>query len=137
MRKFFCFKIKDEYYELTKNNPKELYNVINDLYHSKDYEINYSISFFKEIRIPFNKSLLNSNIYNSYCDKYNYRKINDTHMFNDYYTKEDTSLTVYNNYLVIKTNTNFPEFLKSLSKKENIFVIDFKYKDYFWLSSYK
>lgn len=137
MRKFYCFKIKEDYYKLVNNRPKELYLIIHNLYHPEEYKINPAINFIKEIRVPFNKEILNDNLYNYYQDKYNYIKVNNTHQINDYFTKERSSLTVYNNFLLIETNTNFPTFLKHISKKEKIFVVDFKNQDYFWLHEYK
>ena len=36
--------------------------------------------------------------------------------------------------LKIKSNKNITKFFKVLEKEENIFVCDFKNKDYFWLN---
>ena len=42
--------------------------------------------------------------------------------------------TNYNaNYLLIKSTKQIPTFLKAITKKEKIFVIDFENIDYFWL----
>ena len=54
-------------------------------------------------------------------------------MIYDYYTKEESKLIINTNYLYIKSTKQIPTFLKSITRKEKIFVIDFENIDYFWL----
>lgn len=134
MRTFYLFKIKKIYFELTKNNPYNLYKAIENIYHLKTEELTYMSLFFNQIRETFNKSLLDNNIYEYYKNKYTYTKVKDTHIINDYYTEEKSKLIINSNFLYIKSTKNLPTFLKTINKKENIFVCDFNNKDYFWLT---
>ena len=54
-------------------------------------------------------------------------------MIHDYYTKEESKLIINTNYLLIKSTKQLPTFLKAITRKEKIFVIDFDNIDYFWL----
>jgi sporulation protein YlmC with PRC-barrel domain len=62
-----------------------------------------------------------------------YTKVNNIHMIYDYYTKEESKLIINTNYLLIKSTKQIPTFLKAITRKEKIFVIDFDNIDYFWL----
>ena len=134
MRTFYIFKIKNSYAILTKKNPYHLYKTIENIYYLKPEELKYKINIFDSIKEKFNKEYLNNNIYEYYKDKHNYTKFKNVHMINDYYTDEQTKMTINNTYLLIKSTKEIPSFLKVLNNiKHNIFVCDFKNKDYFWL----
>ena len=129
MRTFYLFKIKKTYYNLTKNNPYNLFKALESIYYSNNYEITYSINFFNQIKENFNKDHLNNQIYETYKDNYSYTKCNNIHLINDYCKKE-----INKTYLLIKSTKQIPAFLKNIPYEENIFVCDFKSKDYFWLN---
>lgn len=133
MRTFYIFKIKKCYSELTKANPYNLYKAIENIYNLKEDDLNYFYNFFDQIREPFNKENLDNNIFQYYKNKYAYSKVFNTHMINDYYTSERSKLIIYKNFIYIKSTKNIPTFLKTMSNKDNIFVCDFRNKDYFWL----
>lgn len=133
MRTFYIFKIKKCYTELTKANPYNLYKAIENIYNLKKDDLNYFYNFFDQIREPFNKENLDNNIFEFYKNKYAYTKVFNTHMINDYFTAEKSKLIIYKNFIYIKSTKNIPTFLKAISNKDNIFVCDFRNKDYFWL----
>lgn len=133
MRKYYLFKINKTYYNLTKDNPYTLYKAIESIYNLKPKDITYAYNFFNQIRDTFNKDYLNNNIYEYYKNRHSYTKVNNIHMIYDYYTKEESKLIINNNYLLIKSTKQLPTFLKSITRKENIFVCDFENIDYFWL----
>lgn len=133
MRKYYLFKINKTYYNLTKDNPYTLYKAIESIYNLKPNDITYAYNFFNQIRDIFNKEYLNTNIYEYYKNRHSYTKVNNTHMIYDYYSKEESKLTINNNYLLIKSTKQIPTFLKSIKRKEYIFVCDFDNIDYFWL----
>ena len=134
MRTFYIFKIKKYYAVLTKKNPYHLYKTMENIYHLKPEELMYKINVFDNLKENFNKEYLNNNIYELYKDKHTYTKFQNIHMINDYYTDEQSKLIVNKTYLLIKTTKEYPSFLKVLENiKDNIFVCDFKNKDYFWL----
>ena len=133
MRTFYLFKIKTNYSILTKNNPYNLYKTLKEIYHLKKDEIKIAYDLFSQIRDTFNKELLDNNIYEYYKSKYTYTKINNTHIINDYYTDEKSKLTINPTYLLIRSTKQIPTFLRTITKKNNIFVCDFDNIDYFWL----
>lgn len=133
MRTFYLFKIKRNYKELTKNNPYNLYKAIENIYYLKQDELGYFYTFFYQIRDTFNKEYLDNNIFEYYKNKYTYTKVNNTHMINDYYSDEKSKLIINKSFMYIKSTKNIPTFLRAITKKDNIFVCDFKNKDYFWL----
>lgn len=133
MRKYYLFKINNTYYNLTKDNPYHLYKAMESIYKLKPEKLSTAYNFFNQIRDTFNKEYLNNNIYEYYKNRYTYTKVNNTHMIYDYYTKEESKLIINNNYLYIKSTKQIPTFLKSITGKEKIFVIDFENIDYFWL----
>ena len=133
MRKYYLFKIKKEYYNLTKNNPYNLYKAIESIYNIKIEDIKSAYNFFNQIRETFNKEYLNNNIYEYYKNRYTYSKVNNTHMIYDYYNKEESKLVINSNYLLIKSTLPIPSFLKAITKKDKVFVCDFDNIDYFWL----
>lgn len=133
MRTFYLFKIKTNYSILTKNNPYNLYKTLEEIYHLKKDEIKIAYDLFSQIRDTFNKELLDNNIYEYYKSKYTYTKINNTHIINDYYTDEKSKLTINPTYLLIRSTKQIPTFLRTITKKNNIFVCDFDNIDYFWL----
>ena len=133
MRTFYLFKIKTNYSILTKNNPYNLYKTLEEIYHLKKDEIKIAYDLFSHIWDTFNKELLDNNIYEYYKNKYTYTKINNTHIINDYYTDEKSKLTINPTYLLIRSTKQIPTFLRTITKKNNIFVCDFDNIDYFWL----
>lgn len=133
MRTFYLFKIKPTYSNLTKNNPYNLYKAIEGIYHLKQEELSTAYNFFTQISDTFNKETLNNNIFEYYKNKYTYTKVNNTHMINDYYTDEKSKLIINKTFLIIKTTLEYSSFLKTITRKNNIFVCDFDNIDYFWL----
>ena len=133
MRTFYLFKIKTNYSILTKNNPYNLYKTLEEIYHLKKDEIKVAYDLFSQIRDTFNKELLDNNIYEYYKNRYTYTKIKNTHIINDYYTKEKSKLIINPTYLLIQSTKQIPTFLRTITKKNNIFVCDFDNIDYFWL----
>lgn len=133
MRTFYLFKIKQNYFNLTKDNPYNLYKALENIYYQRESDLTYTTNFFQQISDTFNKVLLDTNLFEYYKNQYTYTKVNNTHMINDYYTKEKTKLIINKTYIYIKSTKEIPTFLKSINKKNNIFVCDFKNVDYFWL----
>ena len=48
--------------------------------------------------------------------------------------KEDTILKVYKSHIIIKSNMIKPNMLFNYLGSDDLFVCDFKNKDYFWLN---
>lgn len=133
MRTFYLFKIKKNYFNLTKESPYNLYKAIENIYYLKKEELSTGYNFFNQISDTFNKEYLDNNIFEYYKHRYTYTKVHNTHMINDYYSNEKSKLIINKTFMFIKSTKQFPTFLKAITRKENIFVCDFINKDYFWL----
>ncbi len=134
MRTFFIFKIKKHFAILMKNNPYNLYKVIEKMYKLSEEELKKNTNVFEFLKDNFDKDNLSNELFLSYKDKSYYTKFLNTHMINDYFTKEKTKLTINKKYLLINTNEEVPLFFKDIDRNEkNVFVCDFVNKDYFWL----
>ena len=110
-----------------------MYKIIEELYYTKEYDMLISYKYYKKFAIEFNKLSVNEYIYN--LNKLNnfYQRDNNTHiLYNDKYNK----LTASSSCLILKTNDVYSVFLNDLNLYlTNIFICDFKNKDYFWLES--
>ena len=135
MRTFFIFKIKKELTILTKETPYNLYKTIDNLYYMDSYNTGVSFSMYENIFNKINKEYLNKRIYNIFKNNryYNYDINKNIHIIDNKYKPEYTTLSVHNGYIVIKTNIIHPTLLFNYLMSDNLFVCDFKNKDYFWL----
>ena len=133
MRKFYLFKIKDDFM-LKENNSYHLFKYLEKVYLMKKDSLMIGFKMLEEVRDVFSRKNLNESIFEYYKDEYNYSKFNDIHRIYDYYTNEQTSLEIKNTFLVVKSVKQYPTFFSYLNRIGNIFVCDFKNKDYFWLS---
>lgn len=133
MRTYYIFKIKKEYALLTKNNPYNLYKSLEDMSSLKTGELEIALNFFDQIVDYFDKERLSIRLFKKYKNDYNYTNHLNVHMINDYYSQEKTKLIINSSYMLLRSTKQIPIFLKEFVKKDNIFVCDFKNKDYFWL----
>lgn len=134
MRTFYIFKINKEFKIITKNNPYNLYLAFNNIHNMNKDDVNLGLILFKEMcEIPKYREL-NLAIFNKLKDSDYYTKFNNKHLINNYYTDEKSSLTVKRIYLKLESSKDNPVFFKVLRCIPNLFVIDFKNMDYFWLS---
>ena len=92
-----------------------------------------SYKYYQKFATLYNKLALNEYIYNLNKDNKNYHRDNNVHIIkNEKYNK----LTISNTCLILKTDDIYSVFLNDLNTHlDNIFVCDFKNKDYFWLDS--
>lgn len=133
MRTFHIFKISPEFKILVAKHPFNLYETMEKIYFFEHENISIAYRIFGSIAIPFNKNGLNEEISKIFNEDHNYAVFNNTHRFNNYWTKEVSELKVHNAYMTIQSNVEHPLFFDALMKQENLFVCDFKNKDYFWL----
>ena len=92
-----------------------------------------SYRYYKKFAVEFNKLAINEYIYNLNKTNKNYYRDNNIHIINnDKYNK----LTVNTTCIMLKTDDIYSVFLNDLNVCfDNIFICDFKNKDYFWLES--
>lgn len=138
MRTFYVFKIKKEIGILTKENPYNLFKTINSLYYLDSYNSNLSFNMYSNLFNKIDKGYVDNKIYNLYRNnkhyKYDYEK--DIHEIHNKYLKEDTILKVYKSHIYIKSNVIKPNMLFNYFNSDDLFVCDFKNKDYFWLNEF-
>ena len=133
MRTYYLFKINKYFAYIYKKWPYKMYKIIEELYYTKDYDMLMSYKYYRKFAIEFNKLAINEYIYNLNKTSEYYHRDNNVHIINnDKYNK----LTVNNTCIMLKTDDIYSVFLNDLNVYlDNIFVCDFKNKDYFWLES--
>ena len=133
MRTYYIFKVNKYFAYIYKKFPYKMYKIIEELYNTKDYDMLSSYKYYQKFALEFNKLALNEYIYSLNKNNQNYYRDNNIHILNnDKYNK----LTINSTCLILKTNDIYSVFLNDLSSNlNNIFICDFKNKDYFWLDS--
>lgn len=131
LRTYYIFRINKYFAYIYKKFPYKMYKIIEELYYKTDYDMSYSYKYYQKFAIPFDKILLNDYIYNLNKSSINYKRDNNTHtIYNDKYNK----LLINSSCLILKTNDIYSVFLNDINMHlDNIFICDFKNKDYFWL----
>ena len=119
MRTFYLFKINDDYSNLTKNIPFNLYNTYLSIRLSNKNNLNYLFNQYNSITNQILIPELNKLLYLKMKDMDGYSRYRNAHM--------------YNSYLILKSNKSNSTFFTILYDIPNLFVIDFENKDYFWL----
>ena len=138
MRIYYIFSIKDEFYELYKDYPRALYNILKEIYEMNKKDIDYGLNLFKQIAIPINKYDLDKKIYNELREKMRYSRNRDEHIINNLYSEEVSIMKIKNTHIIINTIQSYTEFFELLNKyKYLLFACDFKNDDYFFLSRIK
>lgn len=138
MRNYYAFKIKKEFYNLYKDNPSSLYNILKHLYYMRKCELTYGFNLFKQITMPILKNDLDKKIYIKYHNEMTYSKNGDDHIINNLYKDEVSILTIKKSYILINANKNYSSFFKILNEYNNdFFVCDFTNQDYFFISNIK
>lgn len=131
MRTYYIFKINKYFAYIYKKWPYKMYKIIEELYYTKEYDELLSYRYYKKFAIEFNKLALNEYIYNINKKTKNYTRDNNMHFLNN---GKYNILTITSTCLILKTNDIYSVFLNDLnSTLDNIFICDFKNKDYFWL----
>lgn len=134
MRTYYVFNINNYFSYIYKKKPYKIYKMLESIMKENAHDMVLSYKLFEQIALSFNKNKLNAYFKFNYETNPNYYYKDNIHviMNNNEYTK----LVITNSNIKIKTNINFPIFLKSIYEyKENIFICDFVKKDYFWLES--
>ena len=133
MRTYYIFKINKYFAYIYKKWPYKMYKIIEELYHTKDYDMLISYRYYQRFAIEFNKLAVNEYIYNLNKKCKYYQRDNNIHIMNN---EKYNKLIVNSTCIMLKTNDIYSVFLNDLNVYlDNIFVCDFKNKDYFWLES--
>ena len=117
-----------------KNNPYHLFKAMEDIHNFDTEEIDVAYDLFMQIVKPFDKSKINNKIFNECKDNDFYSKFHNVHRIQNKYIPEDSMLVINKAFLLLESNILKPAFLNTLKEYNNLFVCDFKNKDYFWLN---
>lgn len=138
MRTFFVFDLKEEIINLYKDTPSSLYIILKQILNLNKDNIEYGNTLFRQICRLVDKSSIDRNIFIKLHQEVPYSKRRDTHIYNNLYLDEVTTMIVKNTYVKIESNKDVAYFLKTLSDySNNFFVCDFKNYDYFLLKDAK
>lgn len=133
MRTYYIFNINNHFAYVYKNKPYKVYKVLEEIYTRGKYDVTYTYKLYDDIAKRIDKNILNEYIYYNYRSNFFYRIYDNIHIYNN---REYSKLTINNCNIKLKTNVNFPIFLKNLTNySDNLFVCDFINKDYFWLNT--
>lgn len=133
MRIFYIYNVNDFFTSVYDKYPYKLYKMLEDAYYTNKHNIVLSSTYYEQITTNFNKLYINNYINaNNKLDGYYYNK-NNIHIISS--RDEYSKLMVSSYCLKLKTNLNYPTFLKNISSySDNIFICDFENQDYFWLN---
>ncbi len=132
MKTFYLFIIKDEYYRLYQKNSFILYKTLESLFHLKEENLVFGISFYHQICNTFASNLLKNYI----KEKITYTLINKN-IIKIPSLLENTSLVIEPSRVIIYSSSNSPEVFKIFNiYNKKIFVCDFFNDNFFWLNEY-
>ena len=134
MRVFYIFRINKEFKTITRDRPYNLYLALDSIHSMRKKEVKLAYKLYSEICDPQDKTQINLELFQELKNNDNYINFQNSHLINDYYTKENSKLIVSEAFLKVKSSLNNPTFFELLKSIPNLFVIDFYSKDYFWLS---
>lgn len=134
MKIYYIFIIKDSFRKLYKHNGIIIFNLLETMYNSKDYDLMLSVGIYKQAVSLFSKKNYDNYIWNIYNENSNYSISKKIHYIN--LNSEKSGLMVYNSHIRIATNVDFPIFLYDINHlSKNAFVCEFQTKEFFWLSN--
>ena len=136
MRTFYIFKIKKELTILTKETPYNLYRTIENLYYQDNDTMGVSFKIYNDLFDLFNKDYVNNRIKKLFDSNRYYINDGDVHKIINKYRPENTTLKVYKSHILLKSDVINPTLLMNYLMNDNLFVCDFKNKDYFWLNEF-
>ncbi len=131
MRTYHIFKINSNISKLYYNRTYYLYKMFEEIFLSTIGDLDKNINVYKKLILSYNVKKINSLLYRNNLKENNYNKeLNSHKIIKD---NEKSKLLIHDSFIKIKSNINFPIFLKDLKKEKNLFVCDFSNRDYFWL----
>ena len=138
MRRFYVFSVRDELMTLYKENPDNLYKILNGIYGMDKSELTYAYNLFKQICSSIDTLVLSNKLYLKMHNDLVYTKIDNEHIINNLYKDEVSVLKIKKSHLVLDCNNSYSTFFNFLDNYDsNFFVCDFKSGDYFFLSDIK
>ncbi len=132
MRTYYAFKINNYFAYVYRNKPYKLYKMLEEMYYTKEYDVIATYKSYKQMASEFYTLSFNEYICNSFYGNYNYERQSNAHLYKDGF--EVSKLIVGSSNLKIVSNLNYPIFFNIINDYiDDVFICDFKEKDYFWL----
>ena len=120
MKKYYIFSINREFYEVYKKNTDVLYKTLLNLYNLDINEAHFGISVFNQLCNPINKDIV----------KNHFHVKESTFQIN-----YDAILKINPSCMILNAENEIPiDFLNLNYYEAPLFMIDFKNKNYFWLT---
>jgi hypothetical protein len=135
MRRFYIFSVRDELMGLYKDDPSNLYKILNSIYNMNESDLTYAYNLFKQLCMSIDNLTINNRLYLKMHNDLVYTKFDNEHIINNLYKDEVSILKVKKSHLVLDSNSSYSSFFSFLNQNNaNYFICDFKTGDYFFLS---
>ena len=135
MRTFYIFKINNRCNTLYNKKTSNIYKILNRINNLDISESKKAINIYRKIIKPINKDRLNYLITNRHMNDFYYRLINNCHELKN--NKEKSMMFINKTYIKIVCSNNVSTFFKDIYMiDKDLFVVDFKYKDYFYIEDF-
>lgn len=134
MKVYYIFKLKEDIFDLYKDTPSVLFNILRSIYYLDREEVDYGYNLFKQLTLPIDKNKLDRELFIKLHQDIPYTKRKDIHYINNLYRNEISRLVINNSYLKLELEQNYSTFFKILKEKDNnLFACSFKNTDFFFL----
>lgn len=135
MRRFYIFSIREELLVLYKDNPSNLYKILESIYKMKEDELTYGYNLFKQICVSIDNLELSNRLYLTMHNDLVYTKLDNEHIINNLYKDEVSILKIKKSHMILDSNNSYSTFFNFLNKhNKNYFICDFKENDCFFLN---
>lgn len=132
MRTFYIFKINNGVSTIYNKKTFNIYKILSRINDLDISETKRAINIYKKIIRPINKDRMNYLITKKHINDFYYRKINNYHELKC--DKEKSIMFINKTYIKIICSNNISSFFKDIFMiDKDLFVIDFNYKDYFYI----
>lgn len=132
MRTFYIFRINNGFNTLYNKKTSNIYKILNRINNLDIKESKKAINIYRKIIKPINKDYIDNYIIKKHINDFYYKKNNNCHeLKND---KEKSIMLINKTYIKIICSNNISSFFKDIYLiDKSLFVIDFNYKDYFYI----
>ncbi len=135
MRTFYIFKINNGCSTIYNRKTCNIYKILNRINNLDASESKKAINIYRKIIIPINRDMIDAYIIKKHINDFYYKKNNKWHeLKND---KEKSIMIINKTYIKIICSNNISTFFKDIFMVDkDLFVIDFNYKDYFYIRDF-
>ena len=120
---------------LYKDNPINLYKILESIYQMKENEFTYGYNLFKQICVSIDNLELSNKLYLTMHNDPIYTKLDNEHIINNLYKDEVSILNIKKSHIMLDCNNSYSSFFSYLNKhNKNYFICDFVENDFFFLS---